>query len=62
MCVNLNDEPDSFKWNLTTIGIFSVKSMYVDYMNEHRSSGKKYLLKMKVPLKIWIFTWFFIRR
>jgi hypothetical protein len=27
MSVNLSDEPDSFKWSLTTMGIFSVKSM-----------------------------------
>jgi hypothetical protein len=56
--INLSDEPDSFKWNLTTTGIFSVKSMYADYMNGHTVFLKKYLWKIKVPLKIQIFMWF----
>jgi hypothetical protein len=33
--VNLSDESDNFKWSLTTTCIFSVKSMYADYMNGH---------------------------
>jgi hypothetical protein len=35
MNVNLSDELDSFKWNLTTTGNFSVKSMYTNYINGH---------------------------
>jgi hypothetical protein len=62
MNVHLSDEPCSFKWNLTTTGIFSVKSMYADYMNGHTVFLKKYLWKIKVPLKIWIFMWFLYKK
>jgi hypothetical protein len=62
MVVNLSDEPDSFKWRLTTTGIFSVKSMYADYMNGHTAFLKKYLWKIKVPLKIRIFMWFLYKK
>jgi hypothetical protein len=41
MVANLSDEPDSSKWHLTTTGIFSVKSMYADYMNGHMAFLKK---------------------
>jgi hypothetical protein len=43
MNVHLNDEPDRFKWHLTTTGSFSVKSMYADIMNGHTVFLKKYL-------------------
>jgi hypothetical protein len=56
--INLSDEPDSFRWNFTTTDIFSVKSMYADDMNGHKVFLKKYLWKIKVPQKIWIFMWF----
>jgi hypothetical protein len=62
MEVNLSDEPDIFKWRLTTTGIFSVKSMYADYMNGHTVFLKKYLWKIKVPLKIRIFMWFLYKK
>jgi hypothetical protein len=55
MKVQLNDEPDRFKWRLTTMASFSVKSMYADFMNGHMVFLKKYLWKIKVPLKIKIF-------
>jgi hypothetical protein len=35
MEINLNDEPDKFVWGLTTSGIFSVKSMHADMLNDH---------------------------
>jgi hypothetical protein len=28
--IQLNDEPDRFSWNLTSFGVFSVKSLYAD--------------------------------
>jgi hypothetical protein len=62
MNVNLNDEPDRFKWNLTTTGIFTVKSVYADIMNGHTVFLKKYLWKIKVPLKIRILCGSFIKR
>jgi hypothetical protein len=58
MDVNLSDEPDSFKCRLTSTCIFSIKSMYADYMNGHTVFAKHYLWKIKILLKFWIFMWF----
>jgi hypothetical protein len=58
MMVNLNDEPDCFMWKLTTSGLFTVKSMYEDLMNDHTPYLRKYLWKMKIPLKIKKIMWF----
>jgi hypothetical protein len=62
MNVHLNDEPDRFKWHLTTTGSFLVKSMYADIMNGHTVFLKKYLWKIKVPLKIRIFIGFLYKK
>jgi hypothetical protein len=58
MTVNLVNEQDKFVWNLTTSGTFTVKSMYEDLMNDHTPFLRKYLWKLKIPLKIKIFMWF----
>jgi hypothetical protein len=58
MAVQLNDELDRFIWKLTPSGLFSVKSMYEDLMNEPTPFLRKYLWKLKIPLKIKIFMWF----
>lgn len=58
MSVNLNNEPDSFRWQLTTFGVFSVKSMYADLINTGPAYRSKHILKTKVPLKVMIFMWF----
>jgi hypothetical protein len=55
--VQLTDSEDSFKWKLNISGVFSVKSMYMDLLNGHTVFLKKYIWKMKVPLKIKIFMW-----
>ena len=34
MMVQLSNNPDKFIWNLTTSGIFSVKSMYLNMMDD----------------------------
>ena len=34
MEVNLNEEQDTFVWSLTQSGTFSVKSMYLDLLND----------------------------
>jgi hypothetical protein len=62
MDINLTAEPDRFVWRLTTSGVFTVKSMYLDYLNGHTKFLKKYIWKMKVPLKIKIFMWFLNRK
>ena len=62
MGVSLSDDQDSFRWNLTLSGSFSVKSMYLDEMNRQCPCPRKYLWKLKVPLKIKIFMWFLSRK
>jgi hypothetical protein len=62
MEVQLTPDQDSFKWNLTTSGVFSVKSMYLDFLNGHTKFLKRYIWKIKVPLKIRIFMWFLHRK
>jgi hypothetical protein len=51
-----------FVWGLTSSGIFSVKSMYLDLLDDDTKYLKKYIWKMKVPLKIKIFMWVFHRK
>jgi hypothetical protein len=34
MNFQLSEEPDSYIWHLTTSGIFTVKSLYEEYMDE----------------------------
>jgi hypothetical protein len=62
MHVQLSDELDKFIWNLTVSGNFLVKSLYADFMNGHTVFLKKYIWKLKVPLKIRIFMWFLHRK
>jgi hypothetical protein len=56
--VQLRTTPDKFKWNLTASSVFSVKSMYLEYMNGNPRYLRSYLWKIKIPLKIKIFMWF----
>jgi hypothetical protein len=51
MNVHLSDEPNRFKWRLTTIDSFSVKSMYANIMNEHTIFFKKVFVENKGPTK-----------
>jgi hypothetical protein len=62
MNIQLSDESDKFSWSLTSSGKFTVKSLYADYMNGHTVFLKKYIWKLKVPLKIRIFMWFLHRK
>jgi hypothetical protein len=55
MMVILNNEDDRFVWKLTSNGVFTVKSMYEDLMSDHAPFLRKYLWKVKIPLKIKIF-------
>jgi hypothetical protein len=41
--VNLTDTKDNFVWNLTASKEFTVKSMYLDYMNGHTRYLRKYI-------------------
>ncbi|RCV08677.1 hypothetical protein SETIT_1G346000v2, partial [Setaria italica] len=58
MRVNLSVHPDQFVWKLTTTGKFTVKSLYLQLMNDNTTYLHKYLWKFKVPLKVKIFMWF----
>jgi hypothetical protein len=58
MNVQLSNESDKFYCKLIASGNFTVKSLYADYMNSHTVFLRKYLWKLKVPLKMRIFMWF----
>jgi hypothetical protein len=58
MTVQLTKTPDIYNWNLTYTGMFTIKSMYLYLMNGHTKFLRKYLWKMKIPLKFKIFMWF----
>ena len=45
MPVSRSNEEDLLKWRLTPAGTFSVKSMYLEYMNGHTPFLRKYLLE-----------------
>jgi hypothetical protein len=62
MTVQLNNEKYVFIWVLTTNEIFTVKSMYLDLLDDDTKYLNKYIWKMKVPLKIKIFIWFLHRK
>jgi hypothetical protein len=62
MYVNLNEEKDNFIWGLTNLGQYTVKSLYLNLINDDTKYLKKYIWKMKVPLKIKIFMWFLHRK
>jgi hypothetical protein len=38
----LSEEPDSFKWLLITIGVYTVECMYTDFINGHTFFLQKY--------------------
>jgi hypothetical protein len=62
MQIRLNNNSDRFVWKLTPNGVFSVKSMYEDCMNDNTPYMKKYIWKLKIPLKIKIFLWFLSKK
>ena len=62
MRINLSEEEDTFNWTLTSNGTFTVKSYYEDLLNGHTRYLRKYLWKLKIPLKIKIFLWFLNRK
>lgn len=43
MMVNLSQDDDSFGWKLTNSGVFFVKSMYADIINNVRVFISKYI-------------------
>jgi hypothetical protein len=57
MEVQILENDDTFHWNLSESGLFTVKSMYLDLLDGNAGDAKK-IWKIKVPLKIRIFMWF----
>ena len=62
MDIDLTLNSDTFVWKLTNNGMFTVKSLYEDLMNDHTVFLRKYLWKLKIRLKIKIFMWFLNRK
>ena len=62
MHFSLTNTQDVFVWRLTSTGFFSVKSMYLDLLNNQSRFSSKYIWKIKVPLKIKIFMLLLQRR
>jgi hypothetical protein len=58
MDIQLTNDNNKFVWDLTPSGCFTVRSMYLDILDDQTKYLRKYIWKMKVPLKIKIFMWF----
>jgi hypothetical protein len=56
--VQLTNEKDTIIWGLTISRTFTAKSMYLDLLDDDTKYHKKYIWKIKVPLKIKVFMWF----
>jgi hypothetical protein len=62
MHIQLNDNKDTFKWNLKANRIFTVHSMYLAVINNGVVERNKMIWKFKMPLKIKIFMWYMYKR
>jgi hypothetical protein len=62
MDVRLSTQPDVFVWKPTPWGSFSIKSMYINYMDDHTRFIQKIHLENVVPFKIKICMWFLHRK
>lgn len=51
MMVDLMNEPDRFVLSLTSSGVFSVKSMYADFMEGQTVFSSKIHLEVKSPIQ-----------
>jgi hypothetical protein len=59
--IQLNPSSDCFRWNYHQNGRFSVRSMYLALINNGYVERNKYIWKLKMPLKIKIFMWYFLK-
>jgi hypothetical protein len=57
--VELVGGSDYFRWNLTKSGLFSVRSLYLHLIDTQPPFLHRKLWKIKIPLKIKIFLWFY---
>ncbi|WVZ64632.1 LOW QUALITY PROTEIN: hypothetical protein U9M48_014126 [Paspalum notatum var. saurae] len=56
--ITLVQEPDSFHWNLTQNGVFSVKSHYQALIRHEVPNLNKRIWKINASLKVKIFLWY----
>jgi hypothetical protein len=59
--VRLNNKKDTFRWNLTSSGIFSVQSMSTSLLANDNVVTNKDIWKIKMSLKIKVFMWYLCR-
>lgn len=62
MNVQFFDQSNKIHWKLSTNGIFSVKSMYMDLIDFGPLSRSLHMWKIKISLRIKIFIWFVHKR
>ena len=51
----MNTNRDSFRWDLTANGVYTVRSLYQAILNNGAGANNKDLWKLKIPLKIKVF-------
>jgi hypothetical protein len=62
MHIYLNGVKDTSVWGLTPFGSFTVKSMFLELLDDDTKYLMKYIWKTKVPPNIKIFMWFLHRK
>jgi hypothetical protein len=58
---NLNTNRDSFRWDLTANGLFTIQSLYQAILDNGVARDNKDFWKLKIPLKIKVFMWYLKR-
>ena len=56
--VEIVEGSDTFRWNLTKSGLYSVRLLYFHLIDTQPSFQHKMIWKLKIPLKIKIFFWY----
>ena len=59
--VSLVDGTDTFRWNLTKSGVYTVRSLYLHLIGRQPTFRHTFIWKLKIPLKIKIFLWYLQR-
>lgn len=59
--VQLDEQQDSIKWNLNNKRSFSVQSVYKNLVNQLGMPLNKDVWKLKLPIKVKVFIWFFLK-
>ncbi len=59
--IQLNHSSNSFRWNFNQNGGFSVRSMYLELINNGYIERNKIIWKLRMSLKIKIFMWYLLK-